>query len=65
MALSHVAIQLIIWQAVFTILVTSAVVARFWTVKIRPRALRADDYMTIVSFVWLLMVLDLFSEEAN
>ena len=53
MLLSRIGIDLIIWQAVFTVLITAVVICRFWAARIKRRALRIDDYLVVLSYVCL------------
>ena len=49
--LSHIGIQLVVWQAVFTVFITAILFLRFWAVRIKRRALRPDDYLVVLAYV--------------
>jgi tellurite resistance protein TehA-like permease len=51
MFLSRQGVSLIIWMAIFTIIITVVVMCRFWAVRIKKRPLRPDDHMIVVAYV--------------
>jgi ABC-type arginine/histidine transport system permease subunit len=51
MLLSRQGITLTIWMCVFTVVITLVIALRFLAVRVKKRALRADDYMILVAYV--------------
>ena len=51
MAVSRLGVSLIVWMGVWTVILTAVLACRFWSLKIKRRALRVDDLLVVLSYV--------------